>query len=212
MLSNRTDETADKLALSLRHHIHNISPRHLRRPRYRNTLATLSPTLSRRRSRALTNHNSHKTLSRRDNRKANITPTQHMPRCTRSRNRTSPTMPRRTMMATTATAACPCPRHTKPLVVPGSRNSETTNSPLAGTEHAPTQGVLNDKTTHYFACTHGRHGMRMMRTLHRRRLRIIRTCIARVCAMQVVAVVRAGSPPVTHCLDSAVTRVATCIV
>ena len=151
MLSSLIDETADKLAASLRHHIHNISPRHLRRPKYRNTLATLSPTLSRRRSRAPTNHNRHKTPSRRDNRKANNTTLmRRMPRCTRSRNRTSRTMPRRTMMATTATAACPCPRHTKLLVVPGSRNSETTNSPLAGTEHAPTQGILSDKTNALF--------------------------------------------------------------
>jgi hypothetical protein len=162
MLSNRTDETADKLAVSLRHHIHNISPRHSRRRKYRSTLAMLSPTLSRLRSLVLTNHNMHRTPSRRDNRKAKTTLMRRMPRCTPSRNRTSRTMPRRTMMATTATAACPCPLHTKPLVVPGSRNSETTNSPLAGTEHAPTQGILSDKTTHCFARTHGRPGMRLL--------------------------------------------------
>ena len=114
MLSNRTDETADKLVEFLLHHIHSISPQHSRRRRYRNTLVTLSPTLSRPRSLAPTNRNSNKTPNRRDRRKANITPTQRMPRCTRSRNRTSRTMPRRTMMATTATAECPCPRHTRP--------------------------------------------------------------------------------------------------
>jgi hypothetical protein len=112
MLSSHTDEIAGRLADFLAHHIHNISPRHSRRRRYRNTLATLRPTLSRR-SPVRINPRSRKTRSSRDSRKLSTIRTRHMPRCTPNRNRMSRTMPRRTMKATTAMAECPCRRHTK---------------------------------------------------------------------------------------------------
>lgn len=128
MLSSRIDEIVGKLAHFLEPHIHNTSPRHSRRRRYHNTLVTLRPMLSLQPSQARINRR--RILSSPDSRKPNtkLTRTRHMLRCTPNRNRTSRTMPRRTMMATTAMAECPCPRHTRPSA--GNLNSETTNSRL----------------------------------------------------------------------------------
>lgn len=139
MLSSRIDETADKLADFPTHHIHNISPRHSRRRRYPNTLVTRRPMLSLRPSQARINRR--RIVSSPDRRKPNttLTRTRHMLRCTPNRNRTPRTMPRRTMMATTAMAACPCPRHTRPSA--GNSNSETTNSRSL----EPRQGNLSNK-------------------------------------------------------------------
>ena len=156
MLSSRIDETADRLAHCLVRHIHNISPQHSRRRRSRNMLVILHLTPSRRRLQALINHPKHKTPNSPDRRKPSTTPMQHMLRCIRNRNRTSRTMPRRTMMATTAMVGCPCPRHTKSSA--GKRwTSETTNarSPEPNTNYR-CRGILSCNTTHRFACRHGR--------------------------------------------------------
>jgi hypothetical protein len=112
MLSSRIDETAGKLADFQGHRIHNISPRRSRRRRYRNTLAILLPTPSRR-SPVRISPRSRRVRSSRDSRKVSTTLTRRMRRCTPNRNRTSRTMPRRTMMATTAMVECPCPLHTR---------------------------------------------------------------------------------------------------
>lgn len=143
MLSSRIDETADKLAVFLLHHIHNTSPRHSRRRRYHNTLDTLRPTLNRRRSLAHTNHRNRKVTNSRDSRRVNTTLMRHMRRCTPNRNRTSRTMPRRMMMATTAMVECPCPRHTKPSA--GISNSETTNARSMEPNSEPRQGNLSQQ-------------------------------------------------------------------
>jgi hypothetical protein len=195
MLFSHTDEIAGRLADFLAHHIHNISPRHSRRRRYRNTLATLRPTLSRR-SPVRINPRRRKTRSSRDSRKLSTILTRHMPRCTPNRNRMSRTMPRRTMMATTAMAECPCPHHTRPSV--RISNSETTNArslePITGSS----QRILSNEAMHCFACKHGARC---------ERLEIARSNRTR--AQRAFIQIRGkavSAAPESHCLDTAESR------
>jgi hypothetical protein len=192
MLFSRIDEIAGRLADFLGHHIHNTSPQHSRRRRYRNTLVTLRPTPSRRSPVRISPH-SRRIRSSRDSRKLSTTRTRRMHRCMPNRNRTSRTMPRRTMMATTAMAECPCPHHTSS----GISNSETTNAHSLEPKTASSQRNRSNEAMHCFACRHGARCERL-KIAHLNRTTAQRFAQNRG---KTVSVARES-----HCLDTAESR------